>query len=240
MEVRPSAESRWLPVSALVLLGAAACASTGAEIKEVGPKRYELSCRAPLTRCLREFGQRCAAHGYNVLVAGERISRTGPVQPVAATNVESYALVRCRNSEPLIGPAEPWPPEAEGTDESLHPMPPARCFPGATQACIGPGGCRGGQTCAEDGLSFGVCRCISEPPPPASEGGGSAPGPDNIAPAPSPDGAPDPSADRDAPAPSPRGAPEPNSNPDATEPVPGDAGPAQGRDDDAPPAPSAP
>jgi hypothetical protein len=31
--------------------------------------------------------------------------------------------------------------------------------PGATQACVGPGGCSGGQVCAADGGRFEACDC---------------------------------------------------------------------------------
>jgi hypothetical protein len=33
------------------------------------------------------------------------------------------------------------------------------CAPGATQVCVGPGGCRGGQSCLGDGSGFGPCDC---------------------------------------------------------------------------------
>jgi len=33
------------------------------------------------------------------------------------------------------------------------------CVPGSTQACVGPGGCSGGQACRADGAGFGVCDC---------------------------------------------------------------------------------
>jgi hypothetical protein len=37
---------------------------------------------------------------------------------------------------------------------------PARaCVPGATQACLGPGACKGAQACREDGTGFEPCDC---------------------------------------------------------------------------------
>ena len=33
------------------------------------------------------------------------------------------------------------------------------CEPGATQTCVGPGACLGGQACNIDGMSWGVCDC---------------------------------------------------------------------------------
>jgi hypothetical protein len=33
------------------------------------------------------------------------------------------------------------------------------CVPGATQACLGPGACKGAQACREDGSGFAACDC---------------------------------------------------------------------------------
>jgi len=33
------------------------------------------------------------------------------------------------------------------------------CAPGATQTCVGPGACSGGQQCLPDGSSWGACQC---------------------------------------------------------------------------------
>jgi len=33
------------------------------------------------------------------------------------------------------------------------------CVPGATQACVGPAACSGGQSCLPDGSGFGACDC---------------------------------------------------------------------------------
>ncbi len=49
------------------------------------------------------------------------------------------------------GPASAPPPVAVAAA--------ARCFPGATQACTGPGGCHGGQACNTDGTAFTACDC---------------------------------------------------------------------------------
>ncbi len=36
------------------------------------------------------------------------------------------------------------------------------CVPGSSQACVGPGGCKGGQACADDGTKFLPCDCGSQ------------------------------------------------------------------------------
>lgn len=35
----------------------------------------------------------------------------------------------------------------------------SKCTPGVAVACVGPGGCAGGQICNSDGASFGSCDC---------------------------------------------------------------------------------
>ncbi len=35
------------------------------------------------------------------------------------------------------------------------------CTPGSTQACVGPGGCQGGQFCVDDGTRYSPCDCGS-------------------------------------------------------------------------------
>lgn len=37
--------------------------------------------------------------------------------------------------------------------------PATACVPGVTQPCTGPGGCRGGQFCTDDGSRFSACDC---------------------------------------------------------------------------------
>jgi len=38
-------------------------------------------------------------------------------------------------------------------------VPAARCTPGATQACVGAGSCKGGQACLADGSAWDKCDC---------------------------------------------------------------------------------
>lgn len=40
---------------------------------------------------------------------------------------------------------------------AAHPR--SACVPGATQPCTGPGGCKGGQACKQDGSGFEACDC---------------------------------------------------------------------------------
>lgn len=63
------------------------------------------------------------------------------------------------------------PPQAATPPAAAPPAPPpprTACVPGATQACVGPGGCKGGQACKDDGSGFKPCDCG---PAPAADAG---------------------------------------------------------------------
>src|SRR5262245_61996227 len=49
---------------------------------------------------------------------------------------------------------------------------PRVCTPGASVACVGTGGCAGGQVCNADGTGFGVCDCGGTPDAATTDGGG--------------------------------------------------------------------
>jgi hypothetical protein len=52
------------------------------------------------------------------------------------------------------------PPAASTpTATSTPPAASAACTPGATQACVGPAGCTGGQFCTDDGARYSPCDC---------------------------------------------------------------------------------
>ena len=48
---------------------------------------------------------------------------------------------------------------AAAAPRPLVPRAATACIPGVTQACIGPGGCNGGQACVSNGSGFGPCDC---------------------------------------------------------------------------------
>lgn len=47
------------------------------------------------------------------------------------------------------------------------------CTAGEAIACVGPGGCAGGQVCAQDGSGYGVCECGKAPDPQGGSSSGS-------------------------------------------------------------------
>jgi hypothetical protein len=56
----------------------------------------------------------------------------------------------------------PRAPRSESTQAKTQ-----SCIPNASQLCYGPGGCRGGQACREDGRSFSPCDCGNQESAPA-------------------------------------------------------------------------
>jgi hypothetical protein len=116
---------------------------------------YQLDCKKPLAVCLQDLTvDVCRDYGYEVVQAKEVVDRYG-VEPVNSVVVTSHAVLRCRSSSALIG-GEPRRPVPVA---SSHPPSSTRCFPGSTQACLGPGACKGAQTCEAGGARFGTCDC---------------------------------------------------------------------------------
>jgi hypothetical protein len=127
---------------------------------------YRVDCKQPLARCLAGFERPCP-QGYEIVSARENRQFYGPDaynQPV----VDSEAVARCRKpGQPAAAP--PASASAGATPRSTSS---SVCVPGATQTCVGPGACRGGQQCLADGAAFGPCDCgtgtAASPAPPAA------------------------------------------------------------------------
>jgi hypothetical protein len=161
--------SRCLRVIVLGALGALGCATAGGS---EGPTRinddtYRVRCDAPLATCLARFSS--CPKGFTVVEGRETRDRRGP-EPLPDVSVDSEAVLRCRRVALLGGSRDDQtsatPPAGERTAV------PATCFPGSTQACLGPAACSGAQTCLPGGAAFGPCDCGArqgpEAAPPAS------------------------------------------------------------------------
>ena len=152
---------------ALAVSLAAACASERAGRTKLADGSYKLSCQTRLGPCLSDLTDICETHGYDVLSAKEERSRTG-VAPVDTEYISSEAVVRCRAASTVFGAPEPSAkPGASSAPAAVAAA--ASCFPGSTQACLGPGACKGAQTCTADGTRFGACDCGSGPPAASQE-----------------------------------------------------------------------
>ena len=147
---------------------------------------YSLSCKGPLSDCLHHAERLCRDEGYTVREARSVRERLGGETGQSQVIIEkSDATIYCGNSaphpelrlqretelpaDPAGTPPKPTTPSPAVAAAPLAPAATHVCVPGATQACVGPGGCSGGQACSADGARFGDCNCGSpQPTPPAA------------------------------------------------------------------------
>jgi hypothetical protein len=130
---------------------------------------YRIECHAPLSDCLQRVEQVCRDEGYVVSEARDVRELLGHEQGQSQVPVRrSHATVFCGGGsapppramvEVKGDPVTPRKRERPSEDESPYPEPATLCVPGATQACVGPGGCSGGQACAADGSRYEPCDC---------------------------------------------------------------------------------
>jgi hypothetical protein len=136
-----------------------ACASTRNSLRPLEGGRYQLECKTSLRECLAQAETRCDISGYQVVRATEAKRRVG-VPPVQSEYTESRAIFVCGGTDVKLdqtpAPAVPTTPPPTSAD--------TRCFPGASQACVGPAGCSGGQTCLPGGHALSPCDCGPQPP----------------------------------------------------------------------------
>ncbi len=131
---------------------------------------YDLSCRGPLTTCLRGAERVCGDKGYTVTTAHDIKELLGHKSGQSQIGIErSDATIVCgvvTDSAPIRLQRETELPAPAASAEAPAAPTPRACVPGATQACVGPAGCSGGQVCAADGARFEACDCGAAPPAP--------------------------------------------------------------------------
>jgi len=161
----------------------AGCVHSSQVLRQAQPDgSYRVECTARLRQCLTAIEEVCPK-GYDVVQAREDVQYRGPIEPNEPT-LKSEVIARCRTDGPAVGGGQPKPaePASSGAGAAAPtPATPQRCFPGATQACVGAGGCRGGQQCLADGMTFGPCDCggaapaVPAPSPAAPDTGAATP-----------------------------------------------------------------
>jgi len=160
-----SAEGSWkkiaaaaLGVGATALLLQAGCdALRTVRPTPLGNQTYQVTCPRALAQCLTSLDPVCP-DGYTVVRAEEKRERRGPAPWVVETYT-SEAVVRCQQKASVFGSAPPEASAPPALVPSATPPRPPGCIPGASQACVGRGGCTGGQICTADGHAFGPCDC---------------------------------------------------------------------------------
>src|SRR5664280_2442717 len=145
----------------LASLAIGACAST--HVKRRVDGSYSIDCNAQKA-CLERADKICGDSGF-AIIGGRHDQKLYGVPGNQKVVGKDELYIRCRK-DALADAPDPasgsWKLERQeaGTApvQSSHPTK-AVCRPGETQRCIGAGVCEGGQACAADGASFGLCDC---------------------------------------------------------------------------------
>lgn len=156
--------------SAVLVVGFAAYACSGAKTKSVGPDTWRVECANSMATCAARADDLCGDRGYVILGGQSQKEIHGPEgQQIAQERGELVVQCgqRATGPTPAAGQAGSWrlnPPAHRAAQEpaappSPRPSPGKLCTPGETQMCVGPGACRGGQACMTDGSGFLPCDC---------------------------------------------------------------------------------
>lgn len=155
------------------ILGAmiAACSGSARAVRLAAPpgepEIYRITCDKRISTCRDKAHEVCAGP-YEVLesagssVEPERVTSapgprsTGP--RYQRPKWLGHMVVACGHT-PTATTLGDAPPRS-----SPAPVAPALprdrvCVPGTTQACLGPGACRGAQACSADGQGYAACDC---------------------------------------------------------------------------------
>lgn len=165
--------------------------SSNQRISKIGDRTYRIECEDPLAKCLAQVERPCS-QGFKILEGSDERRTYGvPMGDIVNEKRTSKAIVKCRSDALLGGDDDHDDDRGEATEgprlrrepASTADRPAPVCVPGTTQACIGVGGCAGGQSCMLDGTAFSPCECApaTSPEPVAtttpSATGTASPGP---------------------------------------------------------------
>lgn len=167
----------WMLPLCLAALAIGCSRGSGAPVRQADGG-YSLSCKGPLSDCLRHAERLCRDDGYTVTEGRDVRDLAGHESGQSQVLIEkSNATIYCgshatrppielkRESAPepvttvaAAPPPVPAPPPPAPVPAAAPTLAPA-CVPGSTQACVGPAGCNGGQACASDGTRYEPCNC---------------------------------------------------------------------------------
>ena len=173
----------------LFALSAAAFGCTKTKVTRAPNGVLRLDCPRGMRDCVAQAEKYCNVQdkmaGYAIMSGTSRKITMGSKDGQYRTASEVAELeVRCgAEAELPSAPAEDsaykLPPRSDAPVEAAvagavvaAPSAPVAgaCTKGATQTCVGPGACQGGQVCLADGSGFGSCDCGTVPPASAPKG----------------------------------------------------------------------
>ena len=152
------------------------CSRQAVERQRLADGTFMFKCESNLSACLSKVDEVCKGSPY-VVHGGWDEPKVAGVDQYQVESHRSQVHVRCVTHDELeknLGPkpaststvrAAPSATEAPKAVTAPSPAPIASartsCVPGATQACVGPAACSGGQACLADGSGFAPCDCGS-------------------------------------------------------------------------------
>jgi hypothetical protein len=172
MSARVEVRASFAGLVALIALGAGCATPRAVTIERRPDGMTHLTCKTSLQVCLNEAEALCGHRNYAVTRAFDSHELKGDsTYPLDVRTSEAFVCCVLgsgwgdMNHDPMAAPLCPAPATAPpATPPAAPATPPSRaCTPGASQACVGPAGCKGGQVCAPDGGAFGSCDCGPAP-----------------------------------------------------------------------------
>lgn len=169
-----------------LLLVLTSCGASQYRAKPMGEGTWRVECLDNVDRCLREAERVCKGKGYYV-ISGKQETKMFGAEEGYQTGADLHSVeFACGRPEPppirLVRDDEPVDPDLAPPPKPKSAPKGHHCTPGATQRCVGPGACDGGQSCNAEGTAFLPCDCgkaTENASAPAPEG---APGPTSTAP----------------------------------------------------------
>ena len=160
-------------LAVLVAASALGCSRQAVQRERLPNGSFSFKCDEELWVCLSHVKDVCKGGPYEVL-SGHDEPRVHGVDESRVESHRSRAIVRCLRPGQEVKPVPPAPVHAPRAVHAVpgKPLPPPAprpapasaprvCVPGATQACVGPAACAGGQACVADGSGFAPCDCGS-------------------------------------------------------------------------------
>ncbi|MFC1642274.1 hypothetical protein ACFL5O_06250 [Myxococcota bacterium] len=148
----------------ILLFSAVAALACAPRVQRLQDGSYRMECESTLAECVRKVERHCRGEGYQI-VDGTEDNKLVGIEGQQAGYLRSRVTFHCADRIPpkplKLPPRASAPPEPALTASESVSRPPARvCIPGATQRCVGPGACGGGQACLKDGSGYGPCECV--------------------------------------------------------------------------------
>ncbi len=147
-----------------------------AKVTNLPGGHHSIVCERGMKICVARAEKLCGDEGFTIISGGTTKKLLGGSSSSYRQLSESGRLkITCGELEKDEEQKDyiPLPPRSDEATRSEEEPSKADsteqvCVPGATQTCVGPGACAGGQVCLEDGSGFGPCDCGEQQAPPSS------------------------------------------------------------------------